>query len=178
MRAISAKSDMRSRSLPRWKLRHYVRPGDIGYLIHLHGTIYAEEYGYDQTFEAYVADGLARFIRSFSPDRDRIWLAEINSLIIGSIAIVGHSKSNAQLRWFFVQPKYRGIGLGSKLLNEALRFCKQRNYKAVFLWTTSELSVAKHLYTDAGFRRTQRKTHRIWGKAITEERYDLNLRIG
>jgi GNAT superfamily N-acetyltransferase len=176
MHARSAKSDMRTRSPPKWKLRHHIRPGDIGYLIHLHGAIYAAEYGYDQTFEAYVADGLARFIRSFNPDRDRIWLAEIDCQIIGSIAIVGHSKSKAQLRWFFVHSRYRGIGLGRKLLNEALHFCKQCKYKAVFLWTTSELSTAQHLYTGHGFRRTRKKTHRIWGKAITEERYDLDLR--
>jgi N-acetylglutamate synthase-like GNAT family acetyltransferase len=178
MHTTNPRNDIRSRSLPKWNLRHHVRPGDIGYLIHLHGAIYAEEYGYDQTFEAYVADGLARFIRSFNPDRDRIWLAETNGQIIGSIAIVGHSKSKAQLRWFFVHPKFRGISLGSKLLTEALHFCKQCKFKTVFLWTTSELSAAQHLYTRVGFRRTLRKTHRIWGKTITEERYDLDLRTG
>jgi N-acetylglutamate synthase-like GNAT family acetyltransferase len=176
MLARSLKNDIRSRSLPKWKLRHHVRPGDIGYLIHLHGAIYAEEHGYDQTFEAYVADGLARFIRLFNPDRDRIWLAETNGQIIGSIAIVGYSRSKAQLRWFFVHPKYRRISLGRKLLNEALHFCKQCKYKTVFLWTTCELSAAQHLYTGVGFRRTRKKTHRIWGKSITEERYDLDLR--
>jgi GNAT superfamily N-acetyltransferase len=177
-----AKMHMRNRnsapnpSLAKWKLRHQTRPGDIGYLIHLHGITYAEEYGYDQTFEAYVADGLAEFIQSFSPDRDRIWLAETNNQIIGSIAIVGHSKVEAQLRWFFVHPHYRGIGMGRKLLNDALHFCKERKYGTVFLWTTSELSTAQHLYTGAGFERTQKKTHRIWGKTITEERYALDLR--
>jgi GNAT superfamily N-acetyltransferase len=138
--------------------------------------MYAEEYDYDETFEAYVADGLARFIWSFTPDRDRIWLAEIGGQIIGSIGIVGRSKSKAQLRWFFVHPKCRRIGLGRKLLTEALRFCKQCRYRTVFLWTTSELSAAQHLYTGAGFRRTRKKTHQIWGKTITEERYDLDLR--
>ena len=176
-----AKMHMRNRnsapnpSLAKWKLRHQTRPGDIGYLIHLHGITYAEEYGYDQTFEAYVADGLAEFIQSFSPDKDRIWLAETNDQIIGSIAIVGHSKVEAQLRWFFVHPHYRGIGMGRRLLNDALRFCKERKYGTVFLWTTSELNTAQRLYTNAGFRRTRRKTHQIWGRKITEERYDLDL---
>jgi len=165
-------------SLTKWKLRHHVRPGDIGYLTYLHGITYAKEYGYDQTFEAYVADGLAEFIRSFNPDKDRIWLAEANDQIIGSIAIVGHSKAKAQLRWFFVHPKCRGTGVGRELLNEALQFCKNCRYRTVFLWTTSELGSAQHLYTDAGFKRTRKKTHRIWGRTITEERYDLNLRPG
>jgi len=163
-------------SLAKWKLRHHIRSGDIGYLTYLHGVTYAKEYGYDQTFEAYVADGLAEFIRSFNPDRDRIWLAETNGQIIGSIAIVGQSKAEAQLRWFFVQPKYRRIGMGRRLLNEVLRFCKERKYGTVFLWTTSELSIAQRLYASAGFRRTRRRTHRIWGRKITEERYDLDLR--
>jgi GNAT superfamily N-acetyltransferase len=163
-------------SLAKWKLRHHIRPGDIGYLTHLHGVTYAKEYGYDQTFEAYVADGLAEFVRSFSPDKDRIWLAETNDQIIGSIAIVGHSKVGAQLRWFFVHPGYRGIGMGRKLLNEALRFCKEHKFRYVFLWTTSELVTAQCLYMSAGFRRTQKKTHQIWGRTIREQRYDLDLR--
>jgi len=163
-------------SRAKWKLRYHIRPGDIGYLTHLHGITYAKEYGYDHTFEAYVADGLAEFIRSCSPDKDRIWLAETNDQIVGSIAIVGHSKTEAQLRWFFVHPKYRGIGVGRKLLNEALHFCKERKYRTVFLWTTSDLSTAQQLYTGAGFKRTRMKTHRIWGRTITEERYDLDLR--
>jgi len=182
-KAMAANMHVRNRkistpnpSLARWKLRYHLRPGDIGYLTHLHGITYAKEHGYDHTFEAYVADGLAEFIRSFSPDKDRIWLAETNHQIIGSIAIVENSKAEAQLRWFFVHPKYRGIGMGRKLLNEALHFCKERKYRSVFLWTTSELSTAQHLYTGAGFERTRKKTHQIWGRTVMEERYDLDLR--
>nr|MDO8132666.1 hypothetical protein [Candidatus Njordarchaeum guaymaensis] len=81
-----------------WKIRHRIKPGDIGYLAYLHGIFYAKECGYDQTFEAYVAGGLAEFVQSFSPDRDRIWLAETNGRVIGSIAVVGHSEVAAQLR--------------------------------------------------------------------------------
>ena len=176
MHVTNRKNSAPNPSLAKWKIRCQVRPGDIGYLTHLHGITYAKEYGYDQAFEAYVADGLAKFIRSFSPEKDRIWLAETNGQIIGSIAIVGHSRVEAQLRWFFVYPKYRGIGMGRRLLNEALHFCKQRKYRTVFLWTTSELSTAQHLYTCAGFKRTRNKTHQVWGKMITEERHDLDLR--
>jgi GNAT superfamily N-acetyltransferase len=159
----------------KWKIRHHIKPGDIGYLTHLHGILYAKEYGYDQTFEAYVAGGLAEFVQSLSLDKDRIWLAETNSRITGSIAIVGHSKVDAQLRWFLVHPDYRGLGIGKELLKYALQFCKERKYKTIFLWTTSELKAAGHLYACFGFSKTEEKTHKIWGKSITEERYDLYL---
>jgi hypothetical protein len=89
------------RSVPmkvKWKIRHHIKPGNIGYLTYLHGILYAKEYGYDQTFEAYVAGGLAEFVQSFSPHKDRIWLAETKGRIIGSVAICGDSEVDAQLR--------------------------------------------------------------------------------
>jgi len=138
--------------------------------------LYAREYGYDQTFEAYVASGLAEFLQSFNPKKDRIWLAEMKGQIIGSIAIVGHSKVDAQLRWFLVHPDHRGLGIGKELLRKALQFCKNCKYKSIFLWTTSELMEAGHLYTRFGFSKTEEKTHEIWGKRVTEERYYLRLR--
>ena len=159
----------------KWKIRHDFKPGDIEYLVSLHGILYAKEYGYDQTFEAYVAEGLADFVQSYRFGEDQIWLAEIKGRIIGSIAIVGHSRETAQLRWFLVHPDYRGLGSGKELLNKALRFCRERRYKTVFLWTTSELEEAGQLYTCFGFSKTEEKTHLIWGKRVTEERYDLYL---
>ena len=158
-----------------WTLRHSLRPGDIGYLTYLHGTVYAREYGYDTTFEAYVAGGLADFVRSFNREKDCIWLAEAKHRIVGSVAIVGRSKLKAQLRWFLVHPDYRGRGIGKELLKGALRFSKRRKYKTVFLWTTSELDAARHLYTALGFKKTKETCHVIWGKTIKEERYDLQL---
>jgi len=159
----------------KWKIRHHIKPSDIGYLTYLHGILYAKEYGYDQTFEAYVARGLAEFIQSFNPDKDRIWLAETNGRIIGSVAIAGHSKVDAQLRWFLVHPDYRRLGIGKELLKDALQFCKECKYKTIFLWTASELVGAGHLYTSFGFSRTEERKHEIWGKTVTEERYDLHL---
>ena len=160
----------------KWKLRHSVRPGDVGYLTYLHGIFYAREYGYDATFEAYVAGGLADFVLSFRPGKDRIWLAQADNRIVGSVAIVGRPNRHAQLRWFFVHPDYRGHGIGKNLLKEALRFADRRNYTRVFLWTTSELDVARRLYEEAGFRKTAGKEHMVWGKTVKEERYDLDLR--
>jgi len=156
-------------------MRHFLRPGDIGYLTYLHGTVYARECGYNIEFEAYVASGLAKFTQFFKQGKDRIWLVEVKNHIVGSIAIVGRSRQQAQLRWFFVHPDHRGRGIGRKLLTEALRFSKRRKYKTIFLWTTSELDTARHLYLDAGFKRTDKKKHRIWGKTVREERYDLRM---
>lgn len=163
--------------MTKWEIRHELRPGDIGYLIYLHGMLYAKEYGYDQTFEVYVAHGLVEFVHAFNPYRDRIWLAEVNGRIVGSIAVVRTSKVETQLRWFLVHPDYRGHGLGKSLIQEALKFCKERKYTSVFLWTTGELTTASHLYAQAGFKKTEVKSHNIWGKYISEERYDLNLKL-
>lgn len=159
----------------KWTLRHSVKPGDIGQLTYLHGTVYAREYQYDTTFEAYVAAGIADFIQSFKRRKDCIWLAEVNHVLVGSIAIVGRSELEAQLRWFFVHPDYRGIGIGRELIEQAIRFSKRAGYRTVYLWTTSQLATARHLYLDSGFKKTKEKKHRIWGQQISEERYSLRV---
>ena len=158
-----------------WQIRSILQPGDIGYLIYLHGVLYAKEYGWDCTFEGYVAESLTKSIPSFDDSTARLWIAEINGKIIGSIGIVPDSNSEAQLRWFLVHPNHRGRGLGRELLNKALQFSRNHGFKSVFLWTVSDLEAAAHLYQWAGFRKTEEKTHQIWGKTITEERYELSL---
>jgi GNAT superfamily N-acetyltransferase len=157
------------------RLRHSIRPGDIGYVVYLHGIIHGKELGFDATLDAYVADGLAEFVRLFRPVRDRIWIAESDDRIVGSVAIVGRSALNAQLRWFLVHPDFQKQGIGRRLLKEALKFSRRQGYKSVFLWTVSELEVARRLYTEVGFKKTKEQTHRIWGRNVTEERYDLHL---
>ena len=156
-------------------VRTDIRPGDIGYLIYLHGVLYAREYGLDHTFEGYVAAGLGEFAKCYDKSRDRLWLAEEGGRIVGSIAIVGGVGEVAQLRWFLVDPEARGVGLGRRLLQEAVEFCRDSGFKSVFLWTLEELNRAAHLYEQAGFRRTEQKTHEIWGRLRTEDRYDLSL---
>lgn len=167
--------DMPEENQEHWHLRSALRPGDLGYLIYLHGILYAKEYGWDYMFEGYVAESLARFALSSDTRRDRLWIAEMDGQIVGSIGVVGESDSEAQLRWFLVHPAQRGRGLGRCLLNKAIRFCRDREFKSVSLWTVSDLKVAAHLYQSVGFRKTEEKTHRIWGKTLTEERYDLTL---
>ena len=157
------------------RIRTDIRPGDIGYIIYLHGTLYAREYNLDHTFEGYVASGLGEFAKSFDKRKDRLWLAEESERIVGSIAIAGQADQTAQLRWFLVHPEARGSGLGSRLLGDALEFCCSSEFKSVFLWTLSDLNAAARLYQQAGFHRTEQKTHEIWGAMRTEQRYDLAL---
>jgi GNAT superfamily N-acetyltransferase len=180
------------------ELRTELRPGDLGRVAYLHGTLYAREYGWDATFEAYVAAGLAEFVLDHDPARERIWLAERDGDIVGSIAIVrargaesggaavegaapvaGKSSPTpeevAQLRWFLVCPEVRGRRVGRRLIGEALAFCRAAGYRRVILWTVAGLEAAAHLYRAAGFRRVEAMTHEQWGRVVTEERYELEL---
>jgi len=157
------------------QIRNNIQPGDIGYIIYLHGSLYAREYNLDHTFEGYVASGMGEFARTFDQRKDCLWLAEDDEGIVGSIAIAGQADLSAQLRWFLVAPQARGRGLGSELLKAALDFCRAREFKSVFLLTLSDLKGAARLYQQAGFQRTEHKTHEIWGAIRTEERYDLTL---
>jgi len=156
-------------------LRWDLKPGDIGAVVSLHGALYAQEYGYDHTFEAYVAAGVAKFAQALNPTRDRLLIAEADGQIIGSIAIVQRSEIEAQLRWFLIHPHWRGLGLGRTLLQGALQFCQECGYHVVCLWTVSNLTVARHLYESAGFKKTEEKASQVWGQRIIEERYDLRL---
>jgi GNAT superfamily N-acetyltransferase len=157
-------------------VRHDLRPGDMGRVIALHGVLYAEEYGFDHGFEAYVAETVAEFGHLARPDRDRLWLAERDGRLVGSIAIVGREHGAAQLRWFLVGPEARGHGLGRRLVGEALAFCRTAGYRSVYLWTVTGLDAAARLYLAAGFRKTETKPPAtLWGVSLAEERYDLEL---
>jgi ribosomal protein S18 acetylase RimI-like enzyme len=143
-------------------------------IVYLHGTIYARERGFDPTFEAYVAGPLAECVRAGS-HRERLWIAERGGQMVGCIAIVAASPVTAQLRWFLVDPSSRGYGLGKKLLQEALAFCRQAGYTDVILWTDSALTTAARLYKAAGFRKTEEKAGRVWGVDLVEEKYELRF---
>jgi ribosomal protein S18 acetylase RimI-like enzyme len=155
-------------------IRHEFKPGDIDYLTHLHGTLYAKDCGWDESFEAYVAVPLSEFSKS-QKDREKIWLVEKDAAIAGSIAIVQASVDVAQLRWFLLHPDLRGRGIGRHLMEEALNFCREKDYHSVYLWTESRLEAAADLYRSVGFKVTEEKTHELWGMIVTEQRYDLQL---
>jgi GNAT superfamily N-acetyltransferase len=157
-------------------VRHDLRPGDMGQVIALHGVLYAEEFGFDRGFEAYVAETMAEFGRLARPGLDRLWIAERDGRQVGSIAIVGREDGAAQLRWFLVHPDTRGSGLGRRLVADALAFCRAAGYRSVYLWTVNGLDAAARLYVAAGFRKTETKPPALlWGVSLSEERYDLGL---
>lgn len=153
-------------------VRTDLRPGDLGAVVHLHGVLYAREYGFDPRFEAYVAGPLAEFVNAGST-RERLWIAEKDDRIVGCVAIVAASAEVAQLRWFLVDPSVRGAGLGKQLLQEAVQFCKECGYRSVILWTVSALTAAAHLYRGVGFRKVDEKPGRMWGVDVVEEKYEL-----
>lgn len=156
-------------------LRNDIRSGDIGSLIRMHGELYAREYGWDWSFEAFAAETFGRLAHTWDPARERIWIAEREGGIVGCIAILSVDDDIAQLRWFLVDPAVRGTGLGRRLIDEALSFCRAAGYAHVFLWTMAGLAAAAHLYRSYGFEITHQETVERWSAVLTEERYDLDL---
>ena len=159
-------------------IRYELRPGDLGRIVYLHGTLYAAECGWDHTFEAYVAGPLAAFALRENP-KEQIWLVETDHKVNGCIAIVeseAESDANAtQLRWFLLHPGLRGRGIGRNLLGQALEFARRVGYRSVYLSTARDLEAAAALYREAGFQLTQEMTHPMWGQVVCEQRYDLVL---
>jgi DNA-binding MarR family transcriptional regulator/GNAT superfamily N-acetyltransferase len=151
------------------------KSGDIGYIIYRHGIIYASENQLDETFEAYVAKYMAEFLENYDSNKEHLWVVEKDNRIIGSIAIVKVDEDIAQLRWFLVDPHERRKGIGTKIINEAISFCKNKGFKKIVLGTISELKNARKIYEQMGFQLIDSNSHRIWGRDLTEEKWELIL---
>jgi DNA-binding MarR family transcriptional regulator/GNAT superfamily N-acetyltransferase len=151
------------------------RPGDMGWVVQAHGRLYFEEYGWDERFEALVADIAARFIRELRKDRERCWIAEMDGEPVGSVFVVQESKAVAKLRLLIVEPRARGKGLGRRLVEECIAFARAKGYRKLVLWTQSNLAAARHIYQSAGFKLAKRQRHREFGVALTGEYWELAL---
>jgi len=151
------------------------QPGDLGWVVHRHGAVYAQEYGYDQRFEALVAEIVAQFVRQYDAKRERCWIAEQDGEVVGSVFLVERSKTVAQLRLLLVEPTARGAGLGTRLVGECVRFARQAGYRTVTLWTQSELRAARRLYQAAGFRVVRKEKNHSFGKDLVSETWALGL---
>jgi len=151
------------------------RPGDIGWVVSCHGRLYAREYGWDQSFEALVAEIAARFVRRYQPTRERCWIAERDGQNVGSVFVVAKSTAIAQLRLLIVDPSARGAGIGRRLVAECIDFTRRAGYRKLMLWTNAGLDAARHLYEDAGFRLTREERHHSFGKDLIGQTFMLDL---
>lgn len=155
-------------------IRTELLAGDIGFITYLHAWIYKEEYGYSELFEGYVAESLCKFIRDYNPSKDRLWCAQHNGNIIGCIGIIDRGEC-AQLRWFLIDPHYRSLGLGKKLLQEALTFAKEKEYKRIYLLTCNDLDTAIGMYERVGFVKKAEEAHKLWREDLMELTFELQL---
>src|SRR5580700_2489095 len=149
--------------------------GDLGWVVHRQGALYWQEWGYDERFEALVAEIVAKFVQNLDAKRERCWIAERDEEIVGSVFLVKESEKTAKLRLLYVEPSARGLGIGARLVAECVRFARQAGYEKIVLWTQSELDAARHVYEKAGFRVVEKKEHHSFGKDLTAEVWELAL---
>jgi DNA-binding MarR family transcriptional regulator/N-acetylglutamate synthase-like GNAT family acetyltransferase len=152
------------------------RPGDYGWVIQRHGALYEAEYKWDETFEALVAEIVAKYIRGRKPERERAWIAERDGAIVGCVFLVAKSAKVAQLRLLLVEPSMRGHGLGKALVGQCIRFARESGYRKIVLWTQSNLTAARRIYQRAGFVKVREDRHRSFGHALTGEYWELAIR--
>jgi GNAT superfamily N-acetyltransferase len=152
------------------------RAGDFGWVVERHGAVYAREYGWDATFEGLVAEIVAKHLRGHDPARERAWIAEREGERIGCVLLVAQSPRVAQLRLLLVEPRARGLGVGSQLVDECIRFARDARYVRIVLWTQSILVAARSIYERKGFRIVASGKHRSFGARLVGENWALDLR--
>jgi GNAT superfamily N-acetyltransferase len=155
------------------------RPGDIGWVVSRHGALYAEEYGWDETFEGFAAEIAGQFIKNFDARRERCWIAEREGGIVGAVFLVrGPDDRTAKLRMLYVEPGARGLGIGRRLVEECRIFARSAGYASILLWTNSILASARRVYEAAGYRLVKSEPHRSFGHDLVGETWELKLEPG
>lgn len=157
-----------------YRLRNH-RAGDIGWVIARHGAVYKQEYGWDSSFEALVAEIGAQFLRNYEPARESCWIAEANGEPVGSVFLVKGSARVAKLRLLLVERNARGLGVGRALVDECIRFAREAGYSSITLWTQSILLAARGIYQRAGFQCTKQEKHHSFGADLIGETWQRDL---
>jgi GNAT superfamily N-acetyltransferase len=156
-------------------LRCGLQPGDLGWVIGQHGTRYWEEFRWDASFEALVAGIAAAFAAEHDDARERCWIAELDGARVGCVFLVRASERVAKLRLLLVAPEARGLGVGSLLIDECVRFARAAGYQTLTLWTNDVLLAARKLYARAGFRLVHSEPLRNFGHDLVSETWELAL---
>jgi DNA-binding MarR family transcriptional regulator/GNAT superfamily N-acetyltransferase len=153
------------------------RPGDMGWVVHRQAVLYAQEYGWDETYEALISRIVADFIDRFDPKRERCWIAERDGEIVGSVFLIKHPERAgvAQLRLLYVERSARGLGIGRRLVNECTLFARQTGYKTITLWTNSVLTSARKIYEAEGYRLVREEPHHSFGHDLVGQTWELTL---
>lgn len=162
-------------SLPRTVVLRLPRSGDFGWVVERHGAVYADEYGFDATFESLVARIIVEYVEHANPHRQAAWIAEVHGERVGCVFCMRETERVARLRLLLVEPTARGLGIGARLVDECITLARRAGYERITLWTNDVLHAARHIYERAGFQLLKEEAHHSFGQDLVGQDWELTL---